>query len=308
MALDIALLHAVVAVAKAGGFREAARMTGSNPSRLSDAVRRAEEQLGVRLFNRTTRTVALTEAGRALMSRLMPAMNEVDAALDALNNFRNTPGGTLRLNVPVSAARLVLPTIVPGFLARYPDIQLEVVAESNVQDIFREGCDAGIRYDDHLEQDMVALPIGPRLQRFAAAAAPAYLAANGTPQHPRDLMQHRCLYGCYATGVIADWEFENGDEVVRLQPKGPLICSIGAAMDLTVSAAVAGAGVVYLFEDWIKPALNDGSLQPILTDWWQSFSGLWLYYNDRRLIPAPLQAFLDYVREINARGVISAIP
>jgi len=300
MALDIALLHAVVAVAKAGGFREAARMTGSNPSRLSDAVRRAEQQLGVRLFNRTTRTVALTEAGRALMTRLLPAMNEVDAALDAVNNFRDTPGGTLRLNVPVSAARLVLPAIVPGFLQRYPDIQLEVVAESNVQDVFRDSCDAGIRYDDHLEQDMVALPIGPRTQRFAAAAAPDYLAQFGIPQHPRDLMQHRCLYGRYATGVVAEWEFTRGAESVRLQPQGPLICSIGAAMDLTVAAAVAGAGVVYLFEDWIRPQLDNGSMQPILTEWWHRFSGLWLYYNDRRLIPAPLQAFLDYVRELNA--------
>ncbi len=300
MALDIALLHAVVAVAKAGGFREAARMTGSNPSRLSDAVRRAEQQLGVRLFNRTTRTVALTEAGRALMTRLLPAMNEVDAALDAVNNFRDTPGGTLRLNVPVSAARLVLPAIVPGFLQRYPDIQLEVVAESNVQDIFRDSCDAGIRYDDHLEQDMVALPIGPRTQRFAAAAAPDYLAQFGIPQHPRDLMQHRCLYGRYATGVVAEWEFTRGAESVRLQPQGPLICSIGAAMDLTVAAAVAGAGVVYLFEDWIRPQLDNGSMQPILMEWWHRFSGLWLYYNDRRLIPAPLQAFLDYVRELNA--------
>ncbi|QZY96932.1 LysR substrate-binding domain-containing protein [Pantoea dispersa] len=300
MALDMALLHAVVAVAKAGGFREAARMSGSNPSRLSDAVRRAEQQLGVRLFNRTTRTVVLTEAGRALMSRLLPAMNEVDAALDALNTFRDTPGGTLRLNVPVSAARLVLPAIVPGFLQRYPDIRLEIVAESNVQDIFRDSCDAGIRYDDHLEQDMVALPIGPRVQRFAAAAAPAYLAAHGTPQHPRDLMQHRCLYGRYATGVTAEWEFSRGAERITLQPQGPLICSIGAAMELTVSTAIAGAGVVYLFEDWLKPALTNGSLKPILADWWLSFPGLWLYYNDRRLIPAPLQAFLSWIRELNA--------
>lgn len=301
MALDIALLHTVVAVAKAGGFREAARMTGSNPSRISDAVRRAEEQLGVRLFNRTTRTVALTEAGRALMSRLLPAMDEVDAALDALNNFRDTPGGTLRLNVPVSAARIVLPAIVPGFLQRFPDIQLEVVAESNVQDVFRDSCDAGIRYDDHLEQDMVALPIGPRRQRFALAAAPAYLAQFGTPQHPRDLLQHRCLHGRYATGVIAEWEFTRGEETVSLQPKGPLLCSIGATMELTVEAAIAGCGVVYLFEDWIKPALSNGNLQPILPEWWQSFSGLWLYYNTRRLIPTPLQVFLGYVRELNVQ-------
>lgn len=299
MALDITLLHAVVAVAKAGGFREAARMTGSNPSRLSDAVRRAEQQLGIRLFNRTTRTVVLTEAGSALMSRLLPAMNEVDAALDVLNHYRSSPGGTLRLNVPVSAARLVLPTIVPGFLQRYPDIQLEVVAESNVQDIFRDGCDAGIRYDERLEKDMVALPIGPRTQRFAAAASPSYLVKFGTPEHPRELLQHRCLYGRYATGVVAEWEFARGDETVSIQPKGPLICSIGAAMDLTVDAAIAGTGVVYLFEDWIKPALGDGRLQAILPEWWLSFPGLWLYYSDRRLIPAPLKAFLDYVRELN---------
>jgi len=299
MAMDMALLHAVVAVAKAGGFREAARVTGSNPSRLSDAVRRAEEQLDIRLFNRTTRTVVLTEAGRVLMSRLLPAMNEVDAALDALNTLRKTPSGILRINVPVSAARLVLPDIVPGFLQRYPDIQLEVVAESNVQDIFRDGCDAGIRYDDHLEQDMVAMPIGPRTQRFAAAAAPAYLNQFGAPQHPRELMQHRCLHGRYATGVVAEWEFSSDGERICLQPKGPLICSIGAAMDLTVEAAIAGAGVVYLFEDWLKPAFKNKTLQPILQDWWLSFPGLWLYYNDRRLIPAPLKAFLDYVRELN---------
>lgn len=202
MSMDIALLHAVVEVAKAGGFREAARVTGSNASRLSDAVRRAEQQLGIRLFHRTTRTVVLTEAGRALIDRLLPAMNEVDAALDALNRYRNTPGGTLRLNVPVSAARLVLPALVPEFLRRYPDIQLEIVAESNVQDVFRDGCDAGIRYDERLEQDVVAIPIGPRIQRFAAAASPAYLDVHGRPAHPRDLIQHQCLRGRFASGVM----------------------------------------------------------------------------------------------------------
>ncbi len=226
MQLDIALLHAVVAVAKAGGFREAARVTGSNPSRISDAVRRAEQQLGVRLFHRTTRTVVLTEVGRALMERLMPAMGEVEAALDAVNRYRDTPTGTLRLNVPVSAARLVLPAIVPAFLQRYPDIQLEVVAESNVQDVFRDGCDAGIRYDECLEQDMVALPIGPRRQRAAVAAAPAYLDQYGRPQHPSELLQHRCLRGRYASGVIPEWEFEREGEVVRVQVQGPLVVSV----------------------------------------------------------------------------------
>lgn len=187
MRLDLGLLHAVAAVAKAGGFREAARVTGSNASRLSDAVRRAEQQLGVRLFHRNTRTVVLTEVGRTLMDRLLPAMSEVDAALDDLNRYRDTPTGTLRLYVPVSATRLVLPSILPAFLARYPDIQVDIVAESNVQDVFRDGRDAGIRYDECLEQDMVALPIGPRQQRFAVAAAPAYLDKYGR------LMHHRCI-------------------------------------------------------------------------------------------------------------------
>ncbi|QLK63714.1 LysR family transcriptional regulator (plasmid) [Enterobacteriaceae bacterium Kacie_13] len=301
MSMDIALLHAVVEVAKAGGFREAARVTGSNASRLSDAVRRAEQQLGIRLFHRTTRTVVLTEAGRTLIDRLLPAMNEVDAALDALNRYRNTPGGTLRLNVPVSAARLVLPALVPEFLRRYPDIQLEIVAESNVQDVFRDGCDAGIRYDERLEQDVVAIPIGPRIQRFAAAASPVYLDVHGRPAHPRELMEHRCLRGRYASGVMPPWEFEREGESLCVEVKGPLVVSVGSAVDLAVSSAIAGVGIIYLFEEWLQPFIASGQLEAILQPWWLSFSGPYLYYNDRRLIPAPLQAFIDFVREANQK-------
>lgn len=300
MSMDIGLLHAVVEVAKAGGFREAARITGSSASRLSDAVRRAEEQLGIRLFHRTTRTVVLTEAGRALIERLLPAMNEVDAALDSLNRYRNTPGGTLRLNVPVSAARLVLPSLVPEFIRRYPNIQLEIVAESNVQDVFRDGCDAGIRYDERLEQDVIALPIGPRRQRFAVAAAPAYLSQHGRPTHPRDLMHHQCIRGRYATGVMPAWEFEREGESYSVEVNGPLVVSVGSAVDLAVDSAIAGTGVIYLFEEWLQPAIASGQLEPILQPWWLSFSGPYLYYNDRRLIPVPLQAFIDFVRERNA--------
>lgn len=299
MKLDISLLHAVVAVAKAGGFREAARVTGSNPSRLSDAVRRAEQQLGIRLFHRTTRTVALTDAGRSLMERLLPAMNEVESALDDINRYRDTPAGTLRLNVPVSASRLILPAIVPPFLARYPDIHLEIVAESNVQDVFREGCDAGIRYDETLEQDVIAIPIGPRQQRFALAASPAYLDSAGRPAHPQDLIHHRCLRGRFASGVVPDWEFENQGEQLRVQPSGQLLVSIGSGMELAVETAIAGGGIIYLFEEWLKPALESGELEPILKPWWLTFPGPWLYYPDRRLLPVPLRAFIDFVRECN---------
>jgi DNA-binding transcriptional LysR family regulator len=298
--MDMGLLHAVVEVAKAGGFREAARITGSSASRLSDAVRRAEEQLGIRLFHRTTRTVVLTEAGRALIERLLPAMNEVNAALDSLNRYRNTPGGTLRLNVPVSAARLVLPALVPEFIRRYPNIQLEIVAESNVQDVLRDGCDAGIRYDERLEQDVITLPIGPRRQRFAVAAAPAYLSQHGRPTHPRDLMHHQCIRGRYATGVMPAWEFEREGESYSIQVNGPLVVSVGSAVDLAVDSAIAGTGVINLFEEWLQPAFASGQLEPILQPWWLSFSGPYLYYHDRRLIPVPLQAFIDFVRERNA--------
>lgn len=297
MQIDLGLLHAVMAVAQAGGFRQAARATNSSPSRLSDAVRRAEQQLGVRLFNRTTRTVRLTEAGETLLQRLLPAMSEVESALDAVNRFRTTPRGTLRLNVPVSAARLVLPHIVPAFLVRYPEIQLDIIAQSNVLDVFRAGCDAGIRYDECLEQDMIAIPIGPRRQRFAVAAAPAYLDRVGRPTHPRELLDHACIRGKYASGIMPEWVFERDGEICRLQPAGPLVVSVGEAVDLAVQAAVAAVGVIQLFEEWLQPYIASGQLEPILEPWWQWFSGPYLYYPDRRLVPAPLRAFIDFIRE-----------
>ncbi|TIS20905.1 MAG: LysR family transcriptional regulator, partial [Mesorhizobium sp.] len=195
MKIDLGDLNAFVAVARAKGFRDGARANGGSASGLSEAVRRLETQLGVRLLNRTTRSVVLTEAGASLLARLGPALTEVEAALDVVNGFRDRPAGTLRLNVPVSAARLVLPRIVPRFLAAYPGIRLEVIAEESFVDVLAAGCDAGIRYDERLEQDMIAVPIGPRVQRFATAASPAYLDRQGRPEHPRDLLGHACLRG-----------------------------------------------------------------------------------------------------------------
>jgi DNA-binding transcriptional LysR family regulator len=175
---DLSDLNAFAAVARAKGFRDAARASGSSASGLSEAVRRLEARLGVRLLNRSTRSVVLTEAGERLLDRLGRAMTEVEASLDIVRGFRGRPAGTLKLNVPVSAARLVLPAIVPPFLATYPDIRLEVIAEENFVDVVAAGCDAGIRYGERLEQDMIAVPIGPRLQRFALGAAPAYLRST----------------------------------------------------------------------------------------------------------------------------------
>ena len=298
MTPNLADLTAFMAVARAGGFRDGARASGSSASSLSEAVRRLERQLGIRLLNRTTRSVVPTEAGARLLERLAPALGEVAAALDVVNGFRDRPAGTLRLNVLISAARLVLPSIVPPFLAAYPDIHLEVVAEDGFVDVLAAGCDAGIRYDERLEQDMIAVPIGPRHQRFAAAASPAYLGRRGHPVHPSELLHHACLRGRFSSGAMTAWEFERCGEIVRVEPTGPLVVRAGTATDLAIDAAIAGTGIIFLFEDWLRPFLDSGVLVPVLEDWWQSFSGPFLYYPGRRHLPAPLRAFVDFIAKV----------
>jgi DNA-binding transcriptional LysR family regulator len=296
MASDLNDLAAFAAVARAGGFRDGARLNGVSASSLSEAVRRLEARLGVRLLNRTTRSIAPTEAGARLLERLGPALGEIEAAMDGAAASRDRPAGTLKLNVPSIVARTVLPPIVPGFLKAYPEIRMEVVVEDGFVDVLAAGCDAGVRYDERLEQDMIAIPIGPRVQRFATAASPAYMAERGRPAHPRDLLGHACLRGQFASGVIPTWEFERDGEVVRIDPIGPLMVRLGAAANLAVDAAVAGLGVIHLFEEWLQPHLDSGALEPVLEPWWQSFSGPFLYYPGRRYLPAPLRAFIDYIR------------
>src|SRR5262249_53209577 len=225
-----------------------------------------------------------------------PALTEVESALDVVNVFRDKPAGTLRLNVPLSAARLVLPAIVPPFLSAYPDIRLEVVSEESFVDVLAAGCDAGIRYDERLEQDMIAVPIGPRVQRFATAAAPSYLAARTRPEHPRDLLAHSCLRVRFESGAMPIWEFERDGEVVRVDQTGPLVAQPGAASDVLVDAAIGGLGIIYLFEDRLAAAIAAGALVSLLQPWWQSFSGPFLYFPGRRLMPAPLRAFVDFIK------------
>jgi DNA-binding transcriptional LysR family regulator len=296
MKTDLGDLDAFAQVARAGGFREAARATGSSASGLSEAVRRIETTLGIRLLNRSTRSVVPTEAGKRLLERLSPALAEVESALDAINGFRDSPAGTLRLNVPVSAVRLIFPPMIPRFLATYPKIRLEIVAEDNFIDVLAAGFDAGIRYGERLEQDMIAVPIGPRIQRFAAAASPTYLDRHGRPEHPRELLEHACLRARLSNGAISPWEFERDGEVLRIEATGPLLVSIGTATDLAVDAAIAGTGIIYLFDAWLRPHFESGALEPVLEPWWQPFSGPFLYYSGRRLVPAPLRAFIDFVR------------
>lgn len=302
MAMEFNDLAAFLAVAKAGGFRDAARASGVSASGLSTAVRRLETAAGVRLLNRTTRSVVPTEAGQRLIERLAPALSEMESALDVLNLFRDKPTGTLRLNVPAGVARVVLPPILADFLAAYPDITVEVMVEDSFVDVLSAGCDAGIRYDERLEQDMVAIPIGPRVQRFATAASPDYLDARGRPNHPSQLLSHACLRGQFASGAMPLWEFERDGELLRLDPSGPLRSRPGAALDLLVNAALAGLGIVHIYEGLLRAHLDSGALEPLLEPWWQSFSGPFLYYPGRRNLPTPLRAFVDFIKARNASG------
>ncbi|MDR6103358.1 DNA-binding transcriptional LysR family regulator [Agrobacterium larrymoorei] len=300
---DLTDLNAFLLVARSKGFRQAARESGISSSALSDAVKRLEDDLGVRLFNRTTRSVLMTDAGRLLLERTAPALAEVASALNEVKSSRGRTSGELRLNVPMSAAKLVLPSIVPPFLKAYPDIRLEIVTDENFVDIIQGGCDAGIRYDERLEQDMVALPIGPRQQRFALAASPEYLARKGTPRHPQDLLSHDCVLGRFSGRAIPPWEFERDGEEVVINPKGSLVVQLGGGTDLGIDAAIAGSGMIYIFEDWLRPHFERGDLVPVMEEWSLRFSGPFLYYSGRRLVPAPLRAFIDFVRQANKGGV-----
>jgi DNA-binding transcriptional LysR family regulator len=290
---DLSDLSAFMAVAQARGFRTAALTRGVSPSALSDAISRLEQQLGVRLLNRTTRSVTPTEAGQRLLERLTPAFGEIAGALDAINSFRDSPTGTLRLNVPSIVAREILPSLVPDFLAAHPGITLEVVTNDTFIDVLAAGFDAGIRYDERIEKDMVAIPIGPRRQHFVAAASPHYIEAHGEPRHPRDLLQHACIRHRFDSGVMPAWEFERNGEVVRITPNGPLVAS---TTDLERGAAIAGVGIIYTFEEFLRPSIESGALVPVLAKWWQSFRGPYLYYASRTHMPGPLRAFVDFIR------------
>jgi DNA-binding transcriptional LysR family regulator len=290
---DLSDLQALLAVARARGFRQAALLRGVSASSLSDAVRRLEARLGVRLLNRTTRSVTPTEAGQRLIERLGPAFGEIAGALDAVNGFRDSPTGTLRLNVPMIASREILPSIIPRFLAAHPGITLEVSASDKFIDVLAAGYDAGIRYDERIERDMIAVPIGPRVQRFVAAAAPAYLDAHGEPKHPRDLVNHACIAHRFESGVLATWEFIRAGKIVRIAPRGPLITS---SIELSRSAALAGLGLTYTFEEFLSAEIERGALVPVLKAWWQSFPGPSLYYPSRAHMPGPLRALVDFIR------------
>jgi DNA-binding transcriptional LysR family regulator len=295
--LPLADLEAFASVAAKRSYRGAAAMRGVSASSLSEAVRRLEAKLGTRLLNRTTRSVTPTDAGQRLLDRLSPMLADLAGALDEVKSSDAAPAGRLRINVPTIVARLFMPEIVVPFLNAYPGIVMEIAAHDTFIDVFAAGFDAGVRYDESLDLDMIAIPLGPRAQRFCAAASPGYIARRGTPRHPGDLMHHDCIRHRFESGRLSSWEFERGGEVIRVNPRETLVAN---AMELELAAACGGLGIIATFEDFIRPHLASGALVEVLPDWQQPFSGPFLYYPSRRHMPAPLRAFVDFIKQRSA--------
>lgn len=288
----LADLQAFATVARLRSFRRAAVELGVSPSALSHTLRGLETRLGVRLLNRTTRSVAPSEAGQRLLDRLAPALLDIDSALDEVNAFRDSPRGTLRINAPRFAAEHVLAPLATRFLLAHPGMRLEIVADDALVDIVAAGFDAGVRFGESLQQDMVAVPLGPS-QRFVVVASPAYLRESGIPQHPRELHAHRCVRIRFPSGVLYRWEFEKNGEKLEVDVDGPL--DVGE-IPLMVRAAEDGLGLAYVYEQSAAAGVAAGSLVTVLDDWRPAEPGFYLYYPSRRLPPAGLRAFIEILK------------
>lgn len=286
-------LQAFAAVARLGSFRRAAVALGVTPSALSHTLKGLEARLGVRLLHRTTRSVSATEAGQHLLGRLGPALDEIALALDQLNCHRETPIGTLRLNAPKAAAQGILPPLVSRFLSRHPQMQVEVVSNDAFVDIVAEGFDAGIRFGESLQQDMVAHPIGP-LQHFVVAAAPDYLQRHGRPEHPHDLMRHNCIRVRFPSGACFRWEFAQGDNRIRIDVPGSLATD---DFQLMHRCAEQGLGLTYAYAWQVQERIDAGRLVTVLDEWMPPPEHFFLYHPSRRLVPAGLRAWIELLKE-----------
>jgi DNA-binding transcriptional LysR family regulator len=286
-------LEAFLAIASHRSFRKAADELGLSPSTLSHMMRAMETKVGVRLLNRTTRSVAPTEAGERLAARLKPALRSVDEALEALDEYRGGPSGTLRINANATAARLLLARVVPTFLSRYPEMTLDLVSEGRMVDIVADGFDAGVRLREAVPQDMIAIPFGGKAQ-FVAVASPSYLEAHGVPLVPDDLSRHSCIRLRMPSGKLYHWEFERHGEEIAVQVPGGLILD---DLDLMAEAACAGLGIAYLPRQVAQPYIDQSLLGAVLADWCPQFDGLCLYYPGHRHVPAGLRAFIEVLKQ-----------
>jgi DNA-binding transcriptional LysR family regulator len=289
---DLDDLAAFAAIARHRSFRKAAAERGVSASTLSQTLRDLEARLDLRLLNRTTRSVALTEAGARLLERLSPALSEIAGAVDQLHQERGVPAGLLRINAPEPAVGLVLAPMIGPFLAAYPKVELEIISETSFVDIVAGGFDAGVRWDESLAKDMVAVPLsGP--QRYVVAAAPGLIARVGMPKAPEDLLSQPCIRVRYPSGVRPPWEFERAGRVLKLEPRA---CFASTSLQAMMQAALDGAGFILTFEAYAAEHVAAGRLVTLLDDWQPPFPGPFLYYPSRRHAPGPLRAFIDFVK------------
>jgi DNA-binding transcriptional LysR family regulator len=290
----MAELEAVATVARTGGFRAAARDLGMSSSALSHAIASLEDRLGVRLFNRTTRSVVLSAAGEQFVAEVGPALATIGGAIENLSEHGIEPTGTLRLNTALGAARMLLQPLILEYCRRYPRVEVEIATEGALVDVIGQGFDAGIRLAEFVPPDMIAVPI-LRSIRSVVVGSPQYFAGRARPEVPNDLLQHRCIRSRMRGGQIYKWEFEKGDQKLLIDVPGGLTLDESSLMR---EAALAGAGLTYIGERSVQDDLSCGKLVTVLEDWTPPYPGLSLYFASRRYIPARLRALIDLIREL----------
>jgi DNA-binding transcriptional LysR family regulator len=292
-------LSAFVAVAEHGNFTKAATHLGLSPPSLSQTVRSLETRLGVRLLNRTTRSVALTAAGERLLADMQPLLEGIDKAVDAVNQFRDTPMGCLRLTASRFAAVMIVGPLIGSFLTEYPDMRVELFVDDSQSDIVSGRFDAGVRWGERIDKDMIAVRMGGGF-RLIPVASPAYLARNPRPNTPKDLRAHRCIHYRHTwNGALHRWIFEKDGEQIEMAVEGALIVN---DMDLALAAARDGLGIAYVPEATARLSIEDGRLVPLLEDWCRFELDFFLYYSSRRQMPLPLQTLIAFIRKHASHG------
>ncbi len=288
-------LDAVIAIARRGSFRAAALDLGMSTTALSNAIGKLETSLGVRLFNRTTRSVSLTDAGRVFVEQVSPALQDIHAAVDAVRSQQATPSGTLRINTFPTAAREILSPLVLEFLRRYPQVHIDIVTEGRLVDIVAEGFDLGVRVANLVPSDMIAVSLG-RPQRFAVVGSPAYFQTHGEPRVPPDLLNHQCIRARLPNGALYRWEFEKGGQTAQIDVSGPITLDDAV---LARTAALEGIGLGFFMEPDVRADIAEGRLVRVLSDWTPPLPGLCLYYPGRRNPSAALKAFVALTRQLS---------
>ncbi|MGO4319445.1 LysR family transcriptional regulator [Agrobacterium tumefaciens] len=296
--LDLRELEAVIAIARRGTFRAAAIDLGMSTTALSHTIGRLEAGLGVRLFNRTTRSVSLTDAGRLFVQQVAPSLQDLHAALETVRSQRETPSGTIRINAAPFAARAIISPLVLEFLRRYPEMNVDLVTEGKMVDIVNDGFDLGVRVAGLVPSDMIAVSLG-RPQRHAVVGSPDYFAQHPKPVVPPDLLNHRCIRVRLPDGSLFRWRFEKDDEPVQIDVRGPITLDEAG---LVRTSVLEGTGLGYTMEEEVLPDIKAGRLVRVLEDWTPPYPGLCLYYPGRRNLSAGVKAFLDLARELSRRA------